>query len=176
MITPITAAIEIVQTEPISAFEIHQVMCDKGFWSRPMPKRCGLTWAQLAHVFMELTEWNRAGDTLDAQEEAADVCIVIFDLLGNEGMDARYDKIRPHAASCMELLAHVMQVYRKHGEIDHNVLCGIVAALKDYYGSDALYLAIKEKMEKNMARPARYGTDLTADALTSSATVEGAEF
>ena len=162
MDTPIPAEIETVQTEPIGSLDVHQLMCDKGFWNRPMPKKMGIIWAQLGHVFMELTEWNNAGDTLDAQEEAADVCIVIFDILGADGMWITFDKIRPRPGSCMQLLAQVMQVYRKHGELDHNALAGIISHLKDFYGADALYLAIKEKMEKNRARPPMYGTFMAA--------------
>jgi len=79
----------------LSTTNIHQQMIDKGFWSPEKRQLDFLSWkiqGQLLHVLIECEEWPQSEEDI---EEAADICIVIADLLGSLGTHIELEDIMP---------------------------------------------------------------------------------
>jgi hypothetical protein len=127
--------------------EIHDVIVSKGFWTRPMDTQQGLTWAQLGHVLIEWGEYINAGGKAATLEEAADVWIVINDLLAQHGCVVEPGNVvAKEEVSAVDCIAETMNTYRKFGKLPSARLIDVLGLLKCIEGEQELMAAVEMKM------------------------------
>ena len=150
--------------DAITSEAIHATIVTKCFWDeslRTFTYMESRTLEQLLHI---INEWGESDAALDEQrvvEEAADVCIVIFDLLGAHGIHVAFTDCWPwemlHELTIPRLLAHVAGVYRKQRVLEAATLAKMISYLRYKHGSVTLCNAIIAKMAKNAQRESLYG-------------------
>ena len=141
-----------------TALAIHQIAVDKGFWDPNVRDPHFMSWCvrdHLLHAQAEVLEWLES----DTIEEAADVCIVLLDLLGAQGLSVDLDDLLGEKCSneYWRIIAKVYDQYRKRGVLDFEALLSIVQDLMDAYGEIALCEAVDAKCRQNKTRHKAYG-------------------
>jgi len=129
---------------------VFKVIQEKGFHDTTFSHLQALTWRQICHLFIELSEFYQS----EAPEELADVAIVFLDLLGLHNIDVPQEE--PQLDSTVNAIAEMANLYRKQGVLNPNRVWRCILGLAEHLDID-LYDEVMAKMKKNEARPKLYG-------------------
>lgn len=148
--------------------DIHLIFREKGFWDNNVHGNQATVFCELDHLSIEIYELF-SSSVEGICEEAADVFIVLADIVGAFGkeVDVEYTDVQEHLEDkdipsyfdFMTVKSALSDIFRKKGYIclvESNKMIYLLFEYCNYKNVDLLK-CVEEKMNKNRGRPYRFG-------------------